>query len=502
MISVTFISVIILGCCFTTAGAINSKNVTQEACMNLSDEYDNLTWFPGSDRYDYENTYSWTTSAWLNPACVFTPQSSQQVSYAIKLFSKLQVQFAIRGGGGMPIDTAANIGPQGILISSTNLTTMSLNDDSSVASAGPGVTWPDFYSFLSSYNVTVNGIRMGNVGVVGFLLGGGIGFFSYEHGIASTMVKSFEVVLGSGEIVTASDQTHSDLFWALRGGGNNFGMVTKAELSTIPNWGVRIGAVSFGSDVQDRYIQSLEEFAHYADLDPLTSMESQIRWVPSDSLTERSYDAFLFHNNDDLHPAGLQNFSAPVLPITTGNLTNMTMGEWANSFPYSSDVGFREIFHFLSVPANKTAMTIITETYFNATYSLANVTGYQTALSTMPITSLVAELSTGFATGLGDSSAPSFWVVESPTWLYPADDAQVLAAHTEANEQIIANLAAAGFSTLPFVYLSDSEKTEFAEVWQGYGVENVRKLQAIRNKYDPEDVFTKLVSGGAKVAYA
>jgi FAD/FMN-containing dehydrogenase len=117
------------------------------------------------------------------------------VSKAVQLFTLQQTHFAIRSGGAMPVADAANIGPEGILISSTNLTSMSLSSDKSILSVGSGIRWPEVYDFLAPRNVIVNGIRIGNVGVVGFLLGGGIGFFSYEHGIAATGVQSFEVAI-------------------------------------------------------------------------------------------------------------------------------------------------------------------------------------------------------------------------------------------------------------------------------------------------------------------
>lgn len=115
------------------------------------------------------------------------------VSQAVQLFVLNQTPFSIRSGGAMPVSDAANIGPEGILISSTNMTTISLSKDKKILSVGSGITWPTVYDFLEPYNVIVNGIRIGNAGVVGFLLGGGIGFFSYEHGIAATGVFSFEV---------------------------------------------------------------------------------------------------------------------------------------------------------------------------------------------------------------------------------------------------------------------------------------------------------------------
>ncbi len=115
------------------------------------------------------------------------------VSLGIQLLAARDVPFAIRGGGYMPVSNAANIGPEGILFSSTNLTTLTITDDNSIVTVGAGVRFGRLYDFVAPLNVAINGVRLGDVGVVGFHLGGGIGFFSYEHGIAPTTVKSFEV---------------------------------------------------------------------------------------------------------------------------------------------------------------------------------------------------------------------------------------------------------------------------------------------------------------------
>ena len=82
--------------------------------------------------------------------------------------------------------------------------------------------------------------KVAAIGVGGLTLGGGISFFSNQYGWACDNVASYEVVTASGIIVTASPTSFSDLYWALRGGGNNFGIVTKFNLNTISQgqmWG-------------------------------------------------------------------------------------------------------------------------------------------------------------------------------------------------------------------------------------------------------------------------
>lgn len=95
----------------------------------------------------------------------------------------------------MPIDNAANIGPEGILLAMTNLSSMAISNDRQTVTVGSGVTWPPLYAYLDGYNVTTNGIRSGDGGVVGAIVGGGpFGFASYEFGM-SQAAKSLEVSL-------------------------------------------------------------------------------------------------------------------------------------------------------------------------------------------------------------------------------------------------------------------------------------------------------------------
>ena len=99
----------------------------------------------------------------------------------------------------MPIADAANINSTGILISSTNLKTMQLSEDGGILSLGPGYRWGDAYEYLNSTGTgkMVIGGRYAPVGVPGYLLGGGMSFYSYEYGFSSTNgnVQAFNVSL-------------------------------------------------------------------------------------------------------------------------------------------------------------------------------------------------------------------------------------------------------------------------------------------------------------------
>lgn len=107
----------------------------------------------------------------------------------------------MRGGGHMPIADAANINSSGILISSTNLNTLQLSEDKQTMSIGPGPRWGDVFEYMDGTNLTVVGGRLAPVGVPGLLLGGGISYYSYKHGLGSAggKIKGYEVCSSSIE---------------------------------------------------------------------------------------------------------------------------------------------------------------------------------------------------------------------------------------------------------------------------------------------------------------
>lgn len=99
----------------------------------------------------------------------------------------------------MPIPDAANINSTGVQISSTNLKTLLLSEDKKTMSIGPGPRWGDVFEYLDGTNLTVVGGRLAPVGVPGLLLGGGISYFSYSKGLASSegKIKAYEVCTSS-----------------------------------------------------------------------------------------------------------------------------------------------------------------------------------------------------------------------------------------------------------------------------------------------------------------
>ncbi|KAL8897719.1 MAG: hypothetical protein Q9207_007071 [Kuettlingeria erythrocarpa] len=140
--------------------------------------------------------------------------------------------FAVRSGGHNPNPTWASIGANGLLVDLYQLNTIRLSNNSSILTVGPGNRWGDVYRYLNGTGVSVAGARVPEVGVGGQLLGGGLSYFPSISGLSCDSLRSVEVVLGNGSVVTASAQANADLFASLKGGGGNLGIVTSFDLYT------------------------------------------------------------------------------------------------------------------------------------------------------------------------------------------------------------------------------------------------------------------------------
>jgi FAD/FMN-containing dehydrogenase len=236
---------------------------------------------------------------------LFEPTSASDVAGALAI---LEATKTVRGGGHMPVPEAASIA-EGVLISTENLNTMRLTDANTIAQLGPGLRWGAVYEWISQYNLGIVGGRYGPVGVPGLLLGGGINYFSSKYGWAANTVSNFEVVLANGTIVNANAQTNPDLFWALKGGSSNFGIVTRFDMRTFPVSSVYGGTTFYKAEYVDAYLDAIAAYVTPGggSDDVLASFNPTLQLTPSDgSFTIYSLSSRLGNDPD---PAAFANFS-------------------------------------------------------------------------------------------------------------------------------------------------------------------------------------------------
>ena len=176
------------------------------------------------------------------------PDNASVLATGIAILSEAKTPFAVRSGGFMPVIGHASI-DNGVLIATSHLNELSLvsapNDlGATYLRAGAGLSWGQIYDYLEPHDLMVVGGRVSPMGT-SLLLGGGISYFSSMRGWAANNVVNFEVVLANGTLVNANKNSNPDLFWALKGGSNNFGVVSRYDLMTYPCSLVWGGAVAW-----------------------------------------------------------------------------------------------------------------------------------------------------------------------------------------------------------------------------------------------------------------
>ncbi|KAG8164549.1 hypothetical protein KVR01_006467 [Diaporthe batatas] len=275
---------IIIWFTFVFVAALSTSGTTTSAvCHQANNRIPNRIWYPSSLAYNESlSSYFSAQEAELRPLCIFSPENVSELSNFVKLISKdhgygqagtQAPQYAVRSGGHTPWAGAANI-EGGITVDLRSMDSVVLSPDLKMASLGAGSIWSDIYSHLAPFNLSVMGGRVVGVGVGGFLTGGGISILSRQNGWACDNIYGYEVVLASGEIVYATASSHPDLWLSLKGGSNNFGIVTRFDVPTWPLsklWG---GALSFNytPSIVDAHSQGFSDFMDPINFDDAASM--------------------------------------------------------------------------------------------------------------------------------------------------------------------------------------------------------------------------------------
>lgn len=160
------------------------------------------------------------------PAAIVEAAGAADVRAAVVAARDLDLPLAVQATGHgthVPCDGA-------VLVRTSDMATVLVDPDRRVARVGAGAAWGAVAAAAAPFGLAPLSGSSPSVGVVGYTLGGGVGWLARLHGFAADSLLRAEVVTADGSIVTASADEHADLFWALRGGGGGFGVVTAVEL--------------------------------------------------------------------------------------------------------------------------------------------------------------------------------------------------------------------------------------------------------------------------------
>jgi FAD/FMN-containing dehydrogenase len=186
---------------------------------------------PGDPGYeDARHVYNFMIEA--RPHAIVQCASANDVRAVVAHATATGRDVAVRGGGhSVPGFGTAD---DAIVVDLSGLTGIEVDPKTQVARVGGGATWAMMNDATMAHGLATTGGIVASTGVGGLTLGGGVGYLTRAHGLSCDSLLSAEVVLADGSIVTASEDEQPDLFWALRGGGGNFGVVTEFTFRLHP----------------------------------------------------------------------------------------------------------------------------------------------------------------------------------------------------------------------------------------------------------------------------
>ncbi|CAG8980501.1 hypothetical protein HYALB_00013102 [Hymenoscyphus albidus] len=475
----------------STSNDVDNFNIDYPTiCQQIEHEFSVATILPSDPQYQNISHIHWSQTSWKTPFCIFQPDCVEDLQKVIPRLVAENVQFAIRSGGHMTMPGAANI-DRGVLIDLQRLDKVEYNAERNVVVIGTGQRWKNVYTQLDRYNVTVVGGRVLDIGVGGLVLGSGLSYLSDLYGLACDNVVNFEVVLADGSVVNANSNSNSELFWALRGGSNNFGIVTAMTLYTYPIHQVWGGVKGYTLDEMPALFDAMLEYQSLPNKDPYANI--MLQGFP----TNASIGILL--NMVYLKPietppafAAFYNITTTFDTTKTQTLTEFLSGQASVDIPRIDTVAtsFKP-----TAALYKRIQEIITTS--SSIKTIKSVTAGSQAFGIQPITTSLVEAGRRMGgNALGLECVNQTWLVLDSGWWSSNDDMTV---HNAARDMIgdIDSASKSGGDYVEYIFMNDASWDQ--EVIRHYGAENVQRLKRVSELYDPNCVFQRLVPGGYKL---
>jgi FAD/FMN-containing dehydrogenase len=225
---------------------------------------------PGDEGYDAARTV-WSGAIDRRPAVIVRAAGAADVAAAVGFARERELPLSVRGGGHGVAGHA--VADRGLMLDLSRLIGIRVDPVRRTARAEPGLTWGELDRETHAFGLATTGPVVSAVGLAGLTLGGGLGWLLRKHGMTIDNLLSADVVTADGRLLTASVEEHPDLFWALRGGGGNFGVVTAFAYRLHP-----LTQVLGGVLVHPRG-RAREALRYYRDFVPTMSEDLGVRAV-------------------------------------------------------------------------------------------------------------------------------------------------------------------------------------------------------------------------------
>lgn len=421
----------------------------------------------GDAGFDQARTL-WNARHTSQPLAVIQPAGAKDVAAVVNYARSNGLPLAVRGGGHGLAGRAAT--ESGILIDFSSMKGIAVDAEARTARVEPGATWGEVdRATMAAGGLATPGGKVGSVGVAGTTLGGGIGWLVRKFGLSIDNLLSVEIVTADGQLRTASDTEHADLFWAIRGGGGNFGIVTSFTFRLHEVGTVLAGNVAYPFDQATDVLTFYRDFIETAP-DELTSIAG-LGHGPDGSkmvMVAVTYTGDQDEGKRVLEP--LAEFGRPVMntigPAPYGAL-GAQMSERAISGVYRASKA-----SFLNGLPDDAIATIVD----------------RFAKATSPLSAMMIEHYGGAAARVPhDATAfvhrgQELNLVANTGWTDPAEAVSSLVWLGSTWQAVLPY-------TQPAVYLNFLDEDDVDRISEAYDAETYAKLAAVKAVYDPDNLF-------------
>jgi hypothetical protein len=424
----------------------------------------------------------------VTPAVVFQPTSAKEVAIAVILCKGTGCKFAVRSGGHAAMKGASSV-DGGVTIDLKNLNSVKLNEDKSIALLGGGNTWERVFEELGKDGLAVAGGRAGDVGVGGYTLGGGLSFFASARGWGCDTVRNYELVTADGNIINVNHESYPDLFWALRGGGPNFGVVTRFDYETFPQTDVFAGSILYDHEHKVDVISAFNTYSNHGDPKAAT-------WLTlASSQGRKLMSALAMYADPKPDASALQPYLS--IPALHTSAKVRSMADMVHEIAVVNVKDHRQNYTNHTFKFDPDFVSWLADVFWKEVDTLGE--GYESDQGYVCVLQIYTKESIalmkrngGNCLSLSEDEAPYLNVLIPSAWHHEKDDDMVFSLVNKIFGQVVEEGKRRGLY-VDFIYMNYA--SVYQDVLKGYGKENYDRLKAIAGKYDPEEVFQKLMPG-------
>ena len=265
----------------TTSRSISSVPVKQP--RRLIAALGGLVITPEQAIYD-QARQPWNLAIDQRPAAVVFPESADDVANAVQFARHYGLRVAVQG-------TGHGAGPLGsledaLLIKTDRMREVAIDPSRRIARVEAGVLWHEVAEAAARHHLAGLQGSSPDVGVVGYTLGGGLSLMSRRHGLAANRVTAIDIVTAEGEAIRVDRESKPDLFWALRGGGGSFGVVTALEFELLPIREIYAGILWYPVERAGEVLQAWRELNQSDPPDELTTVGRILHLPPIEEIPQ------------------------------------------------------------------------------------------------------------------------------------------------------------------------------------------------------------------------